>query len=87
MISKKRGKPSNRRISSKTINRAKKLIVNNYQDFGPTLAKEKLEEVHEIKLSRKTIRKQMVAWGLWEPAKKITDASTNEAPAGPARES
>ena len=41
------------------------LIKENYVDFGPTLAAEKLAEHHGFKVSRETLRKWMVEDGLW----------------------
>jgi hypothetical protein len=38
-----------------------------YADFGPTLAHEKLSEVHHLKLSRESVRQLMVQAGLWQP--------------------
>jgi hypothetical protein len=40
-------------------------IRERYADFGPTLAAEKLSEVHELSLSRETLRHWMIADGLW----------------------
>ena len=37
----------------------------HYWDFGPTLAAEKLREVHGITLGRETLRLWMVEAGLW----------------------
>jgi hypothetical protein len=42
------------------------LIGAHYADFGPTLACEKLEELHEIKLSVETVRQAMLRAGLWK---------------------
>ena len=42
LVSKKRGKPSNRAIANSTKEEALELIRTNYSDFGPTLASEKL---------------------------------------------
>src|SRR4029079_18526821 len=42
LISKRRGQPSNNRLSEKTINQARQLLRARYHDFGPTLATEKL---------------------------------------------
>jgi len=36
-----------------------------YWDFGPTLAAEKLREVHGITLGRETLRLLMIEAGLW----------------------
>jgi len=51
-----RGKASNRRFSPKVKDKVLKLCRGQYHDFGPTLASEKLLEVHEIKLSDETLR-------------------------------
>ena len=44
---------------------ALELVRRNYRDFGPTLATEALVERHRIKVGRETVRKLMVADGLW----------------------
>ncbi len=43
------------------------LLHDNYSDFGPTLAAEKLRERHNITVSVETLRKWMTADGLWVP--------------------
>ena len=45
----------------------KKIVKKNYVDFGPTLASEKLEENHRIKISGETLRKLMIKWEYWKP--------------------
>lgn len=40
-----------------------------YADFGPTLAREKLEEVPGLFLGKETVRRIMVRAGLWIPRK------------------
>lgn len=47
--------------------RVLKLIRENYSDFGPTLAAEKLRERHDIRLSIETVRNWMTSEGLWVP--------------------
>lgn len=66
LLSKKRGRPSNRRTPPETLAKALALIGERYADFGPTLACEKLEELHEIKLSVETVRQAMLRAGLWK---------------------
>lgn len=66
LLSRKRGKPSNRRTSADVLEKAMALIGAHYADFGPTLACEKLEEIHEIKLSVETVRQAMLRAGLWK---------------------
>ena len=51
-----RGKPGNRRIEEEVKVRVLKLYGAKYYDFGPTLASEKLREVHGIRLSAETLR-------------------------------
>ena len=65
LLSKKRGRPSNRRIPDEVLAEAVALIKTHYVDFGPTLAREKLDEVHQIKLSVETVRQAMLRAGLW----------------------
>ena len=69
LISKRRGKPSNNRLKEETRQRTIELIEKNYRDFGPTLAHEKLTEVHELKLSVESVRQIMIAQEWWKPRK------------------
>jgi len=69
LISKRRGKPSNNQVKEEVKQQAIDLIYSQYHDFGPTLAHEKLTEKHALKLSVETVRKLMVAEGLWKPKK------------------
>ena len=41
------------------------LVRERYPDFGPTFGREKLVEVHGLRLSAETPRKWMIADGLW----------------------
>lgn len=65
LISKRRGKPSNRRLSSGLRDYAVALVRERYADFGPTLACEKLRELHSVTVSAETLRSWMTAAGLW----------------------
>ncbi len=56
IIHRLRGKPSNRAIPDKIKDKALKLFKDKYQDFGPTLASEKLFERDKIKLNNETLR-------------------------------
>ena len=73
LISRRRGKPSNNRLSQEVKQQVVDLLYNRYPDFGPTLAHEKLSEVHQLKLSMETVRKLMIVTGLWKSkrAKKL----------------
>lgn len=66
LLSKKRGVPSNRRTPPDVLDKAITLIGERYADFGPTLACEKLNELHEITLSVETVRQAMLRAGLWK---------------------
>jgi transposase len=67
LISARRGKPSNHRLDPVVVQRAIDLIYECYRDFGPTLAHEKLTEVHGLKLSDESVRRVMIAEGIWKP--------------------
>lgn len=67
LIHKSRGKPGHNRLPDELINKAKALLREKYFDFKPTLATEKLDELHKIKLSKETARQIMIASGLWIP--------------------
>jgi transposase len=65
IVSKRCGRPSNNRAPVELTNQALDIIRERYADFGPTLACEKLLEVHGLELSRETVRKLMMEAGLW----------------------
>src|SRR6185295_1928184 len=69
LISKRRGQPSNNRLSEKTINKARRLLRARYYDFGPTLAAEKLA-IEGVALSVETVRQLLIREGLWK-AKRV----------------
>src|ERR1035438_6854120 len=62
-----RGRASNRRIDTETEARAIEVLKRpEWHDFGPTFASEQLAKLHKIKASKETVRRWMVAAGLWE---------------------
>jgi len=65
LISKKRGKASNHQLPAKLKDQALFLIQSRYSDFGPTLAHEKLLELHDLHLSVESVRQLMIGAGLW----------------------
>jgi Winged helix-turn helix len=65
LISKRRGRPSNRRLPPEYRELAMALVRERYADFGPTLAAEKLTELHGFGISRETLRHWMIEDGLW----------------------
>jgi transposase len=66
LIHQSRGKPSHNQISEELKRRVLDILLEKYRDFGPTLATEKLAEVHGIKISDESVRKIMIEEGLWK---------------------
>jgi transposase len=66
LVSKKRGKRSNRRLGEILHTTVVDLIGTHYRDFGPTLANEKLAELHGIHLSVESTRQLMMQAGYWK---------------------
>jgi hypothetical protein len=68
------GKPSNRAKDRKLRARALKLVRQHYQGpgeaFGPTLAAEHLRQDHGIEVDGETLRRWMLAEGLWQRDRK-----------------
>jgi transposase len=67
LVSRSRGRPSNRRLSADLEAHVVSLVRERYSDFGPKLAQEKLLELHDLRVGRETLRKWMAAAGLWLP--------------------
>src|SRR5450432_3950333 len=65
LVSRRRGKASNRRLPGALQARALELVRERYADFGPTLAREKLRELHGVDVARETLRKWMAGAGIW----------------------
>jgi hypothetical protein len=69
LASRKCDKPSNHQLDADKAQRALAVIRDRYPDFGPTLACEKLREVHGLVLAKETVRQLMMEAGLWIPRK------------------
>ena len=69
LISKKRGKPSNRTYTVGFRDYVLALVSQLYPDFGPTFALEKLQAEHDVSVSKETLRKWMVDAGIWKTRK------------------
>lgn len=67
LVSKKRGQPSARRLCAALRDQAVALVRDKYGDFGPTLACEKLIEVHGLVVSVETLRQWMIDAAIWLP--------------------
>jgi hypothetical protein len=66
LVSKKRGKTSNNKLPNLIRARISEIVTSPvYIGFGPTLMSEKLEEIHNIKVSRETIRQIMIQNEIW----------------------
>src|SRR3954469_18526573 len=67
LVSGKRGQPSNRRLPNELRSQAIEIVRDRYADFGPTLACEKLLELHDLQVSKETLRSWLIAAGVWLP--------------------
>jgi len=67
IVHRNRGRESNRKISEEKVNEIKKIIGENYRDFGPLFASEKLGENHQIKIGKEKLRQLMIEWKFWRP--------------------
>ena len=65
-----RNKPSGRRWSQEERDSAMKLFEGPWSDFGPTLASQKLKELHGINVSKETLRKAIITEGYWQGKKR-----------------
>ena len=65
LVSRKRGRPSNRSHGATLRQTVIGLVRDRYADFGPTLAAEKLLELHGLPLGVETLRQWMIADDLW----------------------
>jgi transposase len=74
LVSKKRGRVSNNHLDAGVVQEVLDLVKSKYSDFGPTLAHEKIVEVHKIRISRESVRKILVAEGLWKVRRKKKEA-------------
>ena len=75
LASRRRGRPSNRRLADATRDEALTRIRERYADFGPTFAHQKLTEEHGLALSVETLRAWMIAAHLWVPRAQRTRRS------------
>ena len=60
-----RGEPSPRRLEPEFRRKVLELYQEKYEDFGPTLATEKMAEHDAIKINRETLRQLLIAGNLW----------------------
>ena len=70
LIHKLRGKKSNHSHDPAKYKDALEIIKERYHDYGPTLASEKLEDKHGIKISIPTLRNEMIREWIWKCRKR-----------------
>jgi hypothetical protein len=62
LVSGKRGLPSNRRLPEELRSQAIEIVRERYADFGPTLACEKLLELHDLRVSKGRKERALLLW-------------------------
>lgn len=67
LVSGRRGKPSNSRLSTATVAAVETALRDRYVGFGATLAAEKLLEHEGLRVSAETVRQTQIRLGLWQP--------------------
>ena len=70
LVSRRRGVPSNRRISQEVREHFMAIVRERYSDFGPELAREYLAGEHGFAHSTETLRGWMVQEQLWKPKRR-----------------
>jgi transposase len=66
-----RGRPSNRKLPAEAEQRAIAVLSDPvYRGFGPTLAAEYLHKLHQITVSKETLRRWMSKAGQWQPGRR-----------------
>lgn len=66
LISKARGKPSNRQLSRELQERIISLAKTSYLGFAPTFMSEKLLERDKIQIGKEALRQLLITKGLWK---------------------
>jgi transposase len=70
LVSKQRGKRSNRAIPYEIEERATTLLIERYGDFNAIFAMENLSKRHQINLSREKVRQLMIEAGIYQYGRK-----------------
>lgn len=70
LVSRQRGRASHNQLADALRSRILTLLAEKYEDFGPTLAAEKLLELDGITVSRETIRLLQIGARLWKPKRR-----------------
>ncbi len=72
LVSRRRGVPSNRRVTDVVREGVLSLVREHYADFGPELAREYLAREHGFEHCTETLRGWMTQAGLWQPKPRRT---------------
>ena len=81
LISKKRGKTSNRACLHSIKPQVIKVVASDlFEGFGPVFAAETLESRYNLKVNRETLRQWMIEEGLWKVKQKRTTRSYQQRP-------
>jgi hypothetical protein len=75
-----KGRPSNHKTDQGIIERALELYRRTYQDFGPTLAAEKMRERDGLEIGVGVLRRALIQDGHWEPSKNKVKYRSRRAP-------
>ena len=70
VVSRRRGRPSNKRLDGATVAAIEAALETRYADFGATLASEKLGEIEGVAVSKETVRQIQIRLGLWRPKRR-----------------
>lgn len=65
LASRRRGRASNHKLPNNLRTQVLSIVREQFSDFGPTLAAEKLKKLHGIEVSKETLRAWMHADGIW----------------------
>ena len=74
------GRQSNNRSDEESVKTAVNLYREKYYDFGPTLAQETLFERDGITISISTLRRALLAGGLWKQKRKSSEYRSRRTP-------
>ena len=75
-----KSRPSNNKTDEEKVKKAVKLYKEKYNDFGPTLAQETLAERDGLEISVSTLRRALLACGLWEKKKNSSEYRSRRTP-------
>ncbi len=70
LIHKARGKPGLRKTHINLEQKIVHIIKDNYHDFGPLMAWEKIKYIHQIIIGKETIRQIMIRNNIWKSIKR-----------------